>query len=275
MRDKACKLEIFPFFGKFLCQEVTMSKNLWELRKQRNLTVKQLAAKSGVPAKNIYAYEAGEQAKMSDLEKLAKALFVNQAEIKFQSDPLPKTRPEPPPPRPPKPAPPSPKPKETAAPDAAPVTKKAPPFQPATPGQLDHLRILTQKLGLEDTAVTERLGKPLDQLSLLEARTWLKTFSDELKTIKAETNSLRPADTRRWRAQLPEGVDEFEANYLLARQEAGDEVTFTMLNEATLAGRVIGFGPYNITIRQADGTETIIHKLALAYYQVAAAEEQP
>lgn len=238
-----------------------MGKNLWELRKQRNLTVKQLAAKSGVPAKNIYAYEAGELVKMADLERLAKVLFVNNAEIKLQSDPIPKTKPEPPP-KPPKPAP-APKPQPAAA-----AQKPAAPSPPATEGQLDHLRVLIQKLGLDDTAVSQRIAQPLDTLTFQEARNWLKTLGNELKME-------RPPDTRRMRAWLPEGVDEFEANYLLARQQAGDEVTFTLLDGTTFNGRIIGFGPYNITIRQADGTETTLQKLALAYYQVAAVEEKP
>jgi len=242
--------------------EAMMSKNLWELRKQRNLTVKQLAAKSGVPAKNIYAYEAGEQVKIADMDKLAKALFVNKIDIKFQSDPIPKNKPEPPP----KPAP-APKP-QSAAPAAVPEER---PSRPATEGQLNHLRALVNKLGLDHTAVAQRINQPLDELTFQAARSWLKTFEGELKLAAGQ----RPPDTRRWRAFLPEGVDEFEANYLLARQQAGDEVTFTLLDDTTFNGRIVGFGPYSITIRQADGTETTIQKLALATYQVAAEEENP
>jgi hypothetical protein len=32
-------------------------------------------------------------------------------------------------------------------------------------------------------------------------------------------------------------------------------------------GRVVGFGPYAITVGQADGTEITLNKLAIAYYQ--------
>ncbi len=238
-----------------------MSNNLWELRKQRNLTVKQLAAKSGIPAKSIYAYEAGEQVKMADMDKLAKALFVNKTAIKFQSDPITKTQPEPPP----KPA----KPTPVLKPQVA--EPKERPSQPATEGQLNHLHTLTQKLGLDDTAVFLRINQPLDELAFQEARFWIKTFESELRTAEGQ----RPPDTRRLRAFLPEGVDEFEANYLLARQQAGDEVIFTLLDGTTFNGRVLGFGSYNITIRQADGSETTIQKLSLAYYHVAATEEKP
>ncbi|MBK8987773.1 MAG: helix-turn-helix transcriptional regulator [Chloroflexi bacterium] len=256
-----------------------MSKNLWELRKQRNLTVKQLAAKSGVLAKNIYAYEAGEQVKIADLDKLARALFVDRAEIKFQSDPIPKNKPEPPAPKPPKPVqqPKPPQADQARAEEKPSTPKKAKKEQktlPATDGQIAHLLGLGQNLGLDETAVTEQIGKPLNELTFHEARSWLGVYDREMKTKKA-SQGVRPPDTRRWRALTPEGVDEYEARYLQTRQEAGDAVAFTLLDETTFTGRIIGFSPFNITIQQADGVETTINKLALAYYQVApaAAEE--
>jgi transcriptional regulator with XRE-family HTH domain len=250
-----------------------MSNNLWELRKQRNLTVKQLAAKSGVPAKNIYAYEAGEQVKMADLEQLAKALFVNKAEIKFKSDPIPKTKPEPPQAKPARPAEP-PQTRAKTPPASAPESGKKQgespqPPQLATEGQLANLNALANRLGFEETAVVAQLGKPLDQLTFTEARQLLKTYEKDAKAQKVRQLGERPPGTRRWRASVPEGVDEFEAGYLQARQEAGDEVTFTLFDETVFTGRIIGFSPYTITIQQADGNETTLYKLALAYYQVA------
>lgn len=237
-----------------------MSSNLWELRKKRGMTVKQLAAKSGVPAKSIYAYEAGEPIKIADLGKLAKVLYVDKTEIKIQSDPVPKTKPEPPKP-PAKPAPPA-KPEAASSSTSPAREKKLPPPRPAAEGQLHHLRGLLEKLGMEETAVAAEIGKPVNELTFLEARTWLKTLDGRIQAEKPQ----RPPNTRRWRATQPEIVDEFEANYLQARQEAKDVVTFTLLNETTFSGIIIGFSPYNITIQQADGTETTIQKLALAYY---------
>ncbi len=250
-----------------------MSNNLWELRKQRNLTVKQLAAKSGIPAKNIYAYEAGEQVKMADLERLAKALFVNKAEIKFQSDPIPKAKPEPPQAKSARPAKPPQARAETpltSAPEPEKRQGKSPqPPQLATEGQLAHLNALINKLGLEETAVIAHHGKPLDQLTFTEARQLLKTYEKDVKAQRVRQLGERPPGTRRERATVPEGVDEFEFGYLQARQEAGDEVTFTLFDETIFTGRIIGFSPYTITIQQADGSETTLYKLALAYYQVA------
>lgn len=60
-----------------------MSSNLWDLRKRRKMTVKQLAAKSGVLAKSIYAYEAGDPIKIADLGRLARVLYVDKTEIKI------------------------------------------------------------------------------------------------------------------------------------------------------------------------------------------------
>lgn len=256
-----------------------MAENLWELRQRRNRTVKQLAGKSGVAAKNIYAYENGELIRMADLQKLAKALYVNSADIKIQSDPIPKSTPKQAPPPRTKPDAKKPEP-ATAVKSVKSTATQKPPKQPAQPppateGQLDHLRTLTANTGETETAVSERIGKPLSELTFQEARTWLRTYDKENKARKAEMMGERPPDTRRWRAHLPEGVDAFEIDYLQARQEAGDTVTFVMLNETEFTGQIMGFSPFSITIRQVDGAETTIQKLALAYYHVAPDEAQP
>ncbi len=258
-----------------------MSKNLWELRKQRKMTVKQLAAKSGVPAKDIYAYESGEPIKIADLTRLARVLYVDKSEIKIKSDPVPKTKAEPPePPKLPKPPAnreplPVPEAEASQPTQTSPKTKpqpgrKAPPSpQPATEGQLNHLRGLIEKMLLTETAAAAEIGKPLTELTFLEARAWLKEFDQKMKEKNKINASLRPPDTRRSRTSVPESVDEFEMNYLLARQEAGDGVSFTLLDGQSFTGKIIGFSPYSITFKQADGTETTIQKLALAYYHVA------
>jgi len=41
----------------------------------------------------------------------------------------------------------------------------------------------------------------------------------------------------------------------------------------TFDGRIVGFGPYNIVIRQDDGTEVNLQKLAIAYYRGVAGSE--
>ncbi|MFO7683127.1 MAG: helix-turn-helix transcriptional regulator [Chloroflexota bacterium] len=248
-----------------------MAQNLWELRQIKRMTVKQLAGKSGIKTDRIYAYENGEPIKMADLDKLAKALFVNKNEIKIQSDPMQKKKPAPPQqavaaPAAPKPAAPS------APPAKQPPTKKPPAAKPtqttsASEGQLDYLRVLIAKLNEDETAVSERLGKPLEELAFPEARQLLNTYH---KAYKARQDQ-RPPDTRRKRGHLPEVVDDFEIKYLQTQQEAGTVITFTLFDKTEFSGRIIGFSPYNITIQQADDSEVTIQKLALAYYTAAKA----
>ena len=255
-----------------------MAKNLWELRLARRLTVKQLAGKSGVSASKIYAYESGEPARTADLAKLAKALYVDKFEIKVQSDPKPKDK-KPksaPPKRPPSPPAPSPKPR--------PTRKKQPAQKLARESQITHLLRLASNMGYDEATVVETVGKPLTTLTEQEAGHWLKQYTQKWESFKASraaertvepvSESNRPPNTRRKRFHLPEGVDAFEFNYLTARQEAGDLLTFKLFDGTEMNGRIIGFSPYSITIVQPDGAETTIHKLALAYYSVAQSVEE-
>lgn len=259
-----------------------MAKDLWKLRMERRLTVKQLAGKSGVPASKIYAYEGGEPARLADLAKLARVFFVDESEIKVQSDPKPKEqKPQPKSkseaPKRPSPSPaPSSKPKPQTAP---PSKKKQPAQKSARESQVVHLMQLASNMGRDEAAVTETIGKPLTDLTEKEATHWLHQFTEEWKTFKAAhaaehgSESDRPPNTRRRRFHLPEGVDVFEFNYLTARQEAGDLLSFKLFDGTEMNGRIIGFSAYSITIAQPDGAETTIHKLALAYYIVVPAEE--
>ncbi len=243
-----------------------MAQNLWELRQKQKMTVKQLAGKSGVKAGNIYAYESGEAIKIADLGKLAKALYVDSSEIKIESEPIPKKKPAPPKPVKPATPPPAAKAAEArATAEMAPAKKQAAPSPksaPAREGQLSYLRDLAAKVGESETAVTERIGKAIDELTSQEARHWIGVYLNEHK-------NLRPADTRRKRAHLPEGVDSFELNYLEAQQEAQSRVTFTLFDNTQFSGRIVGFSPYSITIEQEDGSQTSLQKLALAYYTVS------
>ncbi len=259
-----------------------MAKNLWELRMARRLTVKQLAGKSGISASDIYAYEGGKPVRMADLAKLAKVLYVDKAEIKTQSDPKPKKQQQEPKPaaakRPTAKQPPPPSTSSTpSTPQAAPskpaVKKGKTAQRPARESQIKHLLVLASQMEQDETAVTDIIGKPLTELTEKEAGHWLTQYTEELKAFKAkraaESESKRPPNTRRKRYHLPEGVDEFEFNYLTARQEAGDLITFKLFDGTELNGRIVGFSHYNITITQPDGTETTIQKLALAYYTIA------
>lgn len=235
-----------------------MTKNLWELRQRKKMTVKQLASRSGVKAGNIYAYESGDPIRMADLEKLAKALYVNSNDIKIQSDPVPSQKKK----TAPVPSAAAPKTKTPQTAEKPAPSKQAKQSPPATEGQIKHLLDLAKKLGHVEADVSQRIGKPLNELTSPEAKTWLLTYTKECQ-------SLRPDDTRVKRTYLPESVDTFELNYLTQQQAAKTIMAFTLLDKTQFNGFIVGFSPYAITIEQADGTQVTMQKLALAYYMTA------
>lgn len=250
-----------------------MAENLWALRQRRNMKIGELASKSGIPAKQLEAYEKGESVKVADLKKLARALFVDPSQIKIQSDPKGA------PPKPPVPMPRKPvvqgedeaKPVATAPVFSAPVAphkkkyKKGPsPNTPAAVTQIEHLVNLARRFGETQEMLETAVNKPLTDLTSLEIKEVLKQYQTRSKERKPTASSVTPNKLKR--AYLPEAVDTFELNYLTAQQKSQSEMTFTLLTGKMLNGRIIGFSPYAITIQQPDGSETTIQKLALAYY---------
>lgn len=258
-----------------------MAKNLWELRMARHMTVKQLAGKAGVSASDIYAYESGKLVKTAHRARLAKALYVDTYEIKAQSDPKPKKeKPKPAAVQRPSPKPtPAPAKSKTAPPKPVAKKKQKMASKPVRESQITHLLQLARSMGQTETAVTETIGKPLTELTMQEASHWLNRYTEDLQAFKAkraaESDSERPPNTRRKRYHLPEGVDEFEFNYLTARQEAGDLLAFKLFDGTEMNGRIVGFSPYTITIAPPDGPETTINKIALAYYAVVPTAATP
>lgn len=258
-----------------------MAKTLAQWRKEKRMKAGQLASKSGVPIQDIVAYEKGETIKLEHLSRLAKALYVDEIDIMLQ--PPPKQQ------APPKPAPPPPikseQPVSTAetvtAASETPLPRKksrwkkagASDSKIARESQVTHLLNLAHKQGEDEAAVVAKIGKPLAELTEQEAGHWLTQYTESLKLYKAarhaEQEAKRPPNTRRRRYHLPEGVDEFEFNYLQARQEGGEIISFTLFDGQEMQGKIIGFSPYQIAIEQTDGTETMLHKLAIAYYTVS------
>ncbi len=241
-----------------------MAEDLWKLRKKRGMTVRELANRSGVPAASIHEYEHGRPVRLADLSRLAKALFVDELEIKIRSNPPAEPAQEMPEAPPPAESGPPVKTKPDGKKKAAPARE-----QPATPGQIDHLLKLAAVLGEDEQAVGRAAGKPLEALTRQEATSLLTTYSERAREWKATGEEARPDGTRRKRGHLPEAVDEYELHYLQARQENGEIVTFKLLNGEQMEGRVIGFSPYHILIAKDDQSEMVIHKLALAYYWCA------
>lgn len=242
-----------------------MAENLWFLREQKKISVATLASRAGLPIGLVMEYESGQRSiDRRHLARLARALYVEESDIKLQSDPRPGAAPlERQPPRE----------ASRSAPAAQPAGRKirerpprpktvGRPSLPPRPSQLAHLENLLKRLNKTAAEVEAELGKPLAGLDR-------RALSAVLHDLQAKLKSV-PQPVRH-RAYLPEAVDEFEARYLAAAQAAGDRLRFTLFDGSTVEGQVIGFSPYSITVRNADGTETTLNKLALVSYTRPAA----
>ncbi len=96
------------------------------------------------------------------------------------------------------------------------------------------------------------------------------------KALVALQTELRERVTPdRHRAYLPEAVDQFEHNYLADVQASGATLRFNLFDGTTFTGQVVGYGPYSITVRQADGSEATVNKLALVSYTRLPGSEEP
>lgn len=257
-----------------------MAENLWALREAKRLSVATLASRAGLPIGLILEYESGSRSiDPRHLTRLAKALYVEESDIRMRCDPRPgagtlerqgprpEARPATPPPSP---APSGPAPSGVAAPPAPPRQRGArPPRQfteprppaPARPSQIAHLNDLLGRLGRDRSELETELGKPLEELDRLAASNLLGKLQLELRT------AVTPD---RHRAYLPEAVDQYEHRYLNAVKESGETLSFVLFNGDRLEGQVAGYGPYNITVRQADGSEVMLNKLAIVSYRRAA-----
>jgi transcriptional regulator with XRE-family HTH domain len=248
-----------------------VTENLWALREQKKLSVAALANRAGLPIGLIIEYESGQRSiDPRHLGRLARALYVEESEIKLQSD----RRPTPPP-----------APREAPREGGREVSRetthevmheggamnrplrprdkqarpKPPPRPPAParPSQLAYLEGLLQRLNRTSADLETEIGKPLSQLDKPSA-------SELIKRLQAEAAQVSPVN--RHRAYLPEAVDAFEAQYLGAAQSAGSTLEFTLFDGQTVRGQIIGFSPYSITVRQANGSEITLNKLALVSY---------
>lgn len=230
-----------------------MPENLWEVRRRKKMKVRDLAAKSGVPASLIHQYEAGEKPiSQAHLRQFARALIVDVWEIKPLSDPKPRPQRIPD--------------KARAPREARPPQQPRPPRPPAParPSQIEHLLRLAERFPDVDRASLEaQASKSLEDLTEKEASALLKQLQERIREERPP-RAQRLVD--RHRAYLPEGVDAFELKYLTAAQEAGNVLHVTLFNGNRVEGQIIGFGPYSITLHQPDGEEITLNKLAIAYY---------
>ncbi len=229
--------------------------NLWEIRKRKGLSVSQLAARSGVSAQMIHSYEQGSQEiPFNDLGRLAKALYVEEWEIKIRSDPPLQRKAAP------KKARGHSKPRRPAKKAAAP--KKPRPLPPIRETQIEQIDRLLKRLDRSAEALQEQLGKPVSTLSQKEASRLLNDLQQAIaqqRSKEHEQNMQRP--------YLPESVDKFELNFLQACQDGKASLRIVLFDGTTLSGLLVGFGPYQIVIENEAGEQVSINKLAISYYR--------
>ena len=245
-----------------------MAENLWALREQKKVSVAALANRAGLPIGLIMEYESGQRSiDPRHLGRLARALYVDEAEIKLQSDPRPGAGPA-------RAAP-------AANPSSASISECS--RRPARPGQRASRR-QDQRASAQARAapagalpgparsptfrpcwassaasaeLEAELGKPLGESG---------SGGDERVAAIAAGRSARALPSNGIGRICPESVDTFEARYLTEVQEAGAVLRFTLFDGSTDEGQVIGFSPYSITIRALDGAERTLNKLALVSY---------
>jgi len=256
-----------------------MAENLWVIREQKRISVAGLANRAGLPIGLIMEYESGQRSiDPRHLNRLAKALYVEDGDIRLQSDPRPgapplekqgrnnesrsgaaESAPSQGTPRPPSGSPPRGRERSgRGRPDNRP-----PP--PPRASQVSHFNDVLVRLGKTQAEIEETLGKPVGSLNRVEMSDLLKSLQDE----------VRKTSTERHRAYLPEGVDSYESRYLTSLVSSGQPVRFSLFDGSTVEGKITGYGTYIITVEQADGTERTLNKLALvSYARKADAEAQ-
>jgi len=260
-----------------------MAENLWALREQKKLSVATLASRAGLPIGLIMEYEAGQRSiDPRHLSRLARALYIEEADLRLRSDPRPgagqlerQPRPAAAPSAATNPAPtavqthdrpeasaggppPAGMARQSRERGARPQRTAAPrPPAPARPSQIAHLLDVLARLGRTQAQIETELGKSLTEIDR-------PTASKLLTQLQTELREGRTAE--RHRAYLPEAVDQYELRYLTDVKEAGTPLHFTLFDGATLTGVIVGFGPYNITLREASGREITVNKLAIVSY---------
>ena len=232
-------------------------EDLWKIRLKKQLTVSQLSSRAGIPARLIRDYETGARAiPMGDMEKLAKALYVDVMDIEPMSSPIPPNLREPT------------HSSRSERPERSdPSSRGGPPQRsdsraprapaPARESQLEHMMSLAKLFEWDKEQLEKEIGKPLSRLDRMEASQWLKTLQERVVTE-------RPRRVKKRRPYLPESVDTFELRYLEEKQAEEALLTFVLFNGDRHTGRIIGFGPYNITVDAKE--EVTLNKLAIAYY---------
>lgn len=266
--------------------------SLRPIREKKGLTIAQLAGKTSISIRTLQSYEAGERAiSPDDLRKLSRVLYASPAEILQPSPPPPPPPARPTEPAaerlvPPAPAPTDGNPRPPAAtttagetlseteppsasygrhgpPRAATPRPPRPPRAPAaprppgpsTPGQIEQIRNLARRLGLDDAAVADRIGATLDSLDHATARAAIATLRKELE------------ESGTWQPRITEGPDQ-EAEYLGKLRALRVPIVVQLINGERFEGTIEDTTPYVIRLRDAQTDRDVsVRKLAIAYYR--------
>lgn len=263
--------------------------SLRPVREKKGMTVAQLAGKTSISIRTLQAYEAGDRSiAADDLRKLSRVLYVSTAELLAPWTPPPEPGVSEPLPRPaaaepaaPPPTPPSSRPAEAgmdfvrrpapmARPGAprpprprpahAPRERSAPrPPGPITAGQIEQIRNFARRMGLDEAAVVDRVGAPLESLNHLTARAAITSLHREME------------ETGTWKPHVKEGPDQ-EAEYLERLRTRRIPIEVRLINGEQFEGLIEGCTSYVIQLRDsATGAEVYVRKLAVAYYRTRGA----
>ena len=154
-----------------------MADNLWVLREQKKISVATLASRAGLPIGLIMEYESGQRSiDPRHLNRIARALYIEEADIKLRSDPRPGAAPLERQPsreaprdmaRPYGDRPPMPRPSAgDVRPRERPMRPRLEPRPPlpARPSQIIHLEGLLKRLDQSLAGLEAQIGKPISSL---------------------------------------------------------------------------------------------------------------
>jgi sRNA-binding regulator protein Hfq len=132
------------------------------------------------------------------------------------------------------------------------------PSGPSTAGQIEQIRHLARRMGLEDAELTERIGGPLESLDHVAARAAIANLRKEME------------ESGTWQPRVGEGPDH-EGEYLAKLRDHQVPIEIRLIDGEKVLGIIEDFTPYLIRIRQSDsGSELFVRKLAIAYYHTQA-----
>ncbi|MGH7861407.1 MAG: hypothetical protein ACREOS_04125, partial [Candidatus Dormibacteraceae bacterium] len=126
---------------------------------------------------------------------------------------------------------------------------------PASAGQIDQIHSLARRMGLDDAALVEHVGGPLDKLDHLGARAAIATLRKAME------------DSGTWQPKIAEGPDQ-EAEYLGKLRARHATIDVQLINGERFQGTVEDCSSYVIRLRESEsGSEVYLRKLAIAYYR--------